>query len=222
MLHCLKSCDNIYFNGNFGGSNYFNPCITSACDLIIGLSNGGTCDAVLPVELIDFAVKAEKQGFIIEWATATEIDNKGFYVQMKKEGQEYFEDIDFIEGKGNSVNQNEYAYFYESDFDGGLYFRLVQEDFDGSLTYAPVRFAKLLIEQETKVFPNPVTQQEIKIKTNSIGANINIYDLSGKLVFNSEIVESLSSFSLPNLEAGYYIAEVIGSSEVFSTKILIQ
>jgi len=59
----------------------------------------------------------------------------------------------------------------------------------------------------TDVYPNP-GKDVLNIRTALQNAHVEIYDLSGKLIFNHEITGSITSINTENWPAGVYIWKV--------------
>jgi len=130
---------------------------TGDCDWIIG---EWICyEAYVPVELTSFTATSKLGNVILNWATATELNNQGFEIERKLDNS-VWERISFIEGYGTTTEPNEYSYI--DNVSGitatSLTYRLKQIDFDGSYEYSdevlvdnavPVDYA---LEQN---YPNP-------------------------------------------------------------------
>jgi uncharacterized repeat protein (TIGR03803 family) len=86
----------------------------------------------------------------LTWKTASEINNKGFEVEMSENGLAY-QKIAFVEGRGSSNTPIDYQLTTINQKDG--YYRLRQIDFDGKYSYSPVVFVEGV--NITKVYPNP-------------------------------------------------------------------
>jgi hypothetical protein len=84
---------------------------------------------LLPVELAYFRAKMENNKAVIEWATASEMDNDYFTVERSADGSS-FESIATIPGAGNSHSLLTYTYTDASPLAGTSYYRLTQTDFD--------------------------------------------------------------------------------------------
>jgi photosystem II stability/assembly factor-like uncharacterized protein len=100
-------------------------------------SNGGISKGVnlgLPVELLSFTASANYNNVVLEWSTATEINNKGFDVQRKVSGGE-FESIAFINGKGTTTEKQDYQFVDKNLSLGNYTYRLKQIDFDGTFNF---------------------------------------------------------------------------------------
>jgi hypothetical protein len=133
--------------------NFDAPTNTSFSEFIIGSTSGA-----LPITLLGLkgrrveGLRGEMTEEIrLEWSTASEINNKGFEVEMSDNGLAY-QKIAFIEGKGNSTTIQPYNHTTIQPYDS--YYRLKQVDFDGTFSYSPIVFVEGLVS-EVKVYPNP-------------------------------------------------------------------
>jgi len=100
----------------------------------IGLDNITAASQPVPVELTSFTAQAQDQIVILNWVTATELNNHGFEIQRKVvEGD--FATVGFIKGEGTTTNQKEYSYVDKNLVDGKYFYRLKQLDFSGIYEY---------------------------------------------------------------------------------------
>jgi hypothetical protein len=92
---------------------------------------------VLPVELTSFTATTSNNEVILNWSTATELNNYGFEIQRKILGNE-FATVAFLKGQGTTTQQNQYS-FADKNLDEGKYFyRLKQMDYGGQFSYSQV------------------------------------------------------------------------------------
>ena len=113
----------------------------------------GPCINVLPVTLLDFYGTPEDNSNLIEWATASEINNSFFLLERSSDGIE-FEEIAKITGGGNSTSLLKYQYQHQNPNDLE-YYRLKQVDFDGQFEYSKVIAINSMKEAIINIFPNP-------------------------------------------------------------------
>ena len=96
----------------------------------------------LPVTLTSFTGAWDKRQQVnIKWTTASEKSNKGFTIEFVNPCQPAtsFSRGDFVPSQSsNSVSQLNYSYGFPVTEGGTYYFRLYQEDFDGTKEYSPV------------------------------------------------------------------------------------
>jgi YD repeat-containing protein len=118
---------------------------------------------VLPVELLSFTGEKAENGNLLEWITASELNNKGFDVERSENG-ENFEKIGFVEGNGTTLEIQNYDYLDENVISELTYYRLKQIDFDGQFEYSNVVVIYQSIKKETvkvSFYPNPTRENQI-------------------------------------------------------------
>ncbi len=114
-------------------------------------------NSALPVELTSFTAVSAKGKVVLNWATATEMNNRGFEVQRKTDGAGEWAVVGFVNGRGTATTSNSYSYTDEFSGSGVVYYRLRQVDFDGQSAYSEAievsaTPATFTLEQN---FPNP-------------------------------------------------------------------
>ncbi|MBS1623559.1 MAG: hypothetical protein JST83_06040, partial [Bacteroidetes bacterium] len=112
---------------------------------IHGQNNNNT---PLPVTLLYLTADAIDNKYIdLDWATASEINNKGFAIERSTDGRE-FTQIGWVDGHGNSNTQLSYSYSDRTVQPGAVYYyRLRQVDFDGQFVYSEIVSASLIGEK---------------------------------------------------------------------------
>ncbi len=91
----------------------------------------------LPVELSSLTASSIKEGILLEWQTATEINNYGFEIQ-RAIANNNFETIGFVAGNGNSNSIKSYSFTDNYLSNEKLSYRLKQIDNDGKFVYSDV------------------------------------------------------------------------------------
>lgn len=117
-----------------------------------------TLSTPLPVELANFTVSKLNQSIILEWSTATEIQNYGFDIEKKYDNSDWHK-IAFIEGSGTSNTTHEYRYEDRNCNSGKYQYRLKQIDNDGTFKYFEsatiIMNATLSLYTLDQNYPNP-------------------------------------------------------------------
>lgn len=100
---------------------------------------------VEPVELASFEVTTLSNALRLDWKTATETNNHGFYVERRaKDTEGNWADITFQQGAGTSNQPRQYNYVDESVVTNTTYqYRLRQEDRDGSVSYSGTKEGRI-------------------------------------------------------------------------------
>lgn len=101
----------------------------------VGISSSGA----LPVELNSFTASYTAKGIILNWQTATEVNNFGFEVQRSEsdENQRNWIPLSFVQGHGTTSSPKDYFYT-DSELPSAnkIYYRLKQIDNDGTYAYS--------------------------------------------------------------------------------------
>ncbi|MEO8233144.1 MAG: sialidase family protein, partial [Ignavibacteriota bacterium] len=112
---------------------------------------------IVPVELTAFNASVNKNDVVLNWTTATELNNLGFDIQRKGKDNTY-QSVAFINGKGTTTETNEYS-FTDKTVDAGTYtYRLMQKDYDGTFAYSQEVEVEISLPLEYSLeqnYPNP-------------------------------------------------------------------
>ena len=93
-------------------------------------------DVIVPVELISFSAQAHKEKIILNWSTATELNNSGFDVERSLDSKEFLK-LGFVQGHGTTTQQQDYTFIDNNiNTQTKYYYRLKQLDNDGSFEYS--------------------------------------------------------------------------------------
>jgi hypothetical protein len=140
----------------------------------------------LPIELVSFIGRNANDKVLLNWKTATEINNYGFDIQRKSENAEW-QKIDFLAGSGNSNVPREYSYADKNPIAGNVQYRLRQIDISGQCKYYDAIEVAVAAPKEYKLMqnsPNPFNPTTaIKYQMPVAGfVTITIYDMLGREV----------------------------------------
>jgi len=91
----------------------------------------------LPIELLYFRAEAGEAGTLLEWATATELDNDYFTLERSADGR-HFDAIAEVDGTGTTYQRSTYDHLDRQAPAGLAYYRLRQTDFDGRFSFSQV------------------------------------------------------------------------------------
>jgi len=93
-------------------------------------------DRIISVELIEFKARTEKNYVMLEWKTATELNNYGFDIE-RKDSIISWQKIGFINGNGTSTTPKSYTFSDNIVKNGYKYkYRLKQIDINGDYKYS--------------------------------------------------------------------------------------
>ena len=185
---------------------------------------------IIPVELTSFTADVSNGVVVLNWSTATEINNQMFEIERRsKEGQ--FITIGYVEGYGTTTEPQEYSYMDNSVGTGIYYYKLKQIDYDGSFEYsdvvevevtAPIEFA--LYQNYPNPF-NPSTTINYQIPELS-NVTLKVYDVLGneiKTIVNEEKQSGIYNveFDATGLSSGIYLYRLQAGNFIETKKILL-
>jgi hypothetical protein len=190
-----------------------------------------TFDMPIPVELTSFNVSPVENGFVLNWSTATEINNKGFEIE-RKSGEQEWAQIAFVEGEGTTTEETKYSYKDKYLSTSGKYqYRLKQIDFDGSFEYSQtveVSLDPVISYELLQNYPNPfnpATQIRYAIPERT-KVSLKIYDILGNEIISlvNEIKEPgyyNVDFNAGKLSGGVYVFRLITDNFSSSKKMML-
>ncbi len=167
----------------------------------------------VPVELTSFTANTSDGKVVLNWQTATEINNSGFSIQRSSDNIS-FKEIAFIRGHGTTTDQSVYSYIDNSILSGKYYYRLKQVDFNGSFSYTSSIGVNIGIPKNFSLdqnYPNPFnpsTTIRFALPTNA-KVSIKLYNTLGQ-----EVVDILNN---EQLNAGVH--EKVFNASSFSSGV---
>lgn len=208
---------------------FFFAALSVHASIGVGESSAGT----LPVELVSFTANTNGDVVVINWTTATEVNNYGFEIQRTLSGSEVWETLGFVTGHGNSNSPNDYSFVDATDLSGAVSYRLKQLDTDGSFQYSSVIEVSTTLSKEFVLeqnYPNPFNPTTVisySIPTAS-HVSVMVYDVLGNLIStlvnrNQEASNYSISFDASNLSNGVYFYKIqAGSYSAIKKMILLK
>lgn len=178
--------------------------------------------SILPVELLYFTAKAQGSQSLLEWKTASEINNSHFEIERSNDAIQ-FEKIGEVAGSGNSNIEIHYQFTDELPISGINYYRLKQVDYDGAFEYSnivSVYFEDLL---SISVFPNPSSQQIfVQMKENRQDLRLQIFNITGQLLLESTLPkgDSRAAMDVSALPRGTYFVRVNGDQTILTQQFV--
>lgn len=170
----------------------------------------------LPVEMCSFGAVLNKRDVRLDWITCSEVNNRGFEIQRRVFNpftNDYFPWIrsGFVDGHGNSNEQQSYTYFDKKLAAGKYQYRLKQIDFNGNFEYHELTNpSELLVGTPVYAdlfqnYPNPsnpTSKVDFQIPFAS-KVSLKVYDITGREA--ATLIDA-------QMEGGYYTAEFNGAN----------
>lgn len=182
----------------------------------------------LPVTLINFEADCENGFTVLNWSTASEINNDYFVIEKSTDAINFFP-IANVQGNGNSNTMLSYTFTDDSPNYTTTYYRLKQVDFDGKFEYFNVVVSTCTADDNFSV-------NQLQLNDNNFGFTIStssnekltvyLYDYRGRIITQETIVVNEGnnpvSLSKLHLSDGIYMLNIVGEKNHFSTKVLKQ
>jgi hypothetical protein len=154
----------------------------------------------VPVELVSFNAVSENQGILLNWVTATELNNKEFEIQRSLNGKDFFT-LGFVKGNGTTTSPKSYSFLDSPGNSGEYFYRLKQLDFDGTSSYSEIVTADFILNSFglSQNYPNPFNPETvISFSIPDEGyLNLKIYNILGEQVdILSDGLVSSGSYSI--------------------------
>lgn len=174
---------------------------------------------VIPVELTSFIASVVGNSVQLQWATATETNNRGFEIQRGINNRD-LTTIDFVKGNGTTTEKQNYSYVDNTELTGSLFYRLKQLDFDGNYDYSKVvEVTRVVSYGLSQNYPNPfnpTTTITYSIPQNTF-VTLKIYNILGSEVaelVNGQVDAGVHkvNFNAYNFNSGVYFYTIKAGS----------
>jgi len=248
-IGCQDELDFAYFNGgndfgsimaaedevldpdNWAGEGGGSVTNTSAAynSSVAAFTSGS--NSILPVEWLSFKARVERSDVLLNWQTATEINNEKFVIEYSQDAR-YFQAIGEVAGRGFSNELAHYQFVHPNPQSGIHYYRLKQIDFDGEFEYSKI--VSVVIDRENsvaiKLWPNPSSDGNVQLEL--YGSNqqddciVQLFNSNGQLVHQVALPlekgENRLSFDWSHFSTGIYFVKLHVGNESLYHKIHLQ
>ena len=181
------------------------------------------CNSVTPVSLIDFTATPQKSDVLLQWSTASELNNNHFVVTKSYDGTS-FNAIGQVPGSGNSSTIKNYSFIDSTILRGTMYYRLLQVDNNGTTSDSKIVSVNMADANGAIVlYPNPYTNEtNLKVSAQDHEKiTIRIMTVTGVEVYSSNNHYTNETIVLGgNLPDGVYMLQVVTSDNVSTLRLV--
>ncbi|HEX5000896.1 MAG TPA: T9SS type A sorting domain-containing protein [Bacteroidia bacterium] len=220
--------------GGGGNSNYIDICGFLVWSAGNGTASGPITWSIgpLPVGWLGMdVVNKPDHSALVKWATASEVNNNFFTIERSRDGI-IFESIGQVSGHGTTSQFSQYAFTDHNPITGSSYYRIRQTDYDGRTSLSEITFFTLDPDLLSRilVYPNP-SAGPVYVKNNGSQKvnqwNIRVCNTLGKVVLDKQFDTPLTNQQAEiemqdNLPNGAYMVIIYTSSEIHSTRLILQ
>lgn len=197
------------------------------------LSSLTATNVPLPVELTSFTATSLKSKVMLQWKTATEVNNYGFQVERRQVSAESkWTSVGFVNGSGTTNVEHQYSYTDAGVSAGRYLYRLKQINNDGSFKY--IQDAEVEVGNMAQNFMlgqnypnpfNPSTNIAFDIPV-SAQVKIDVYNILGEQVaslFNGMKTAGhhTITFEASNFATGIYYYKMTAGDYVDIKKMIL-
>ncbi|RYM31450.1 T9SS type A sorting domain-containing protein [Brumimicrobium glaciale] len=178
----------------------------------------------LPIELTEFEVKKQDASAMVNWTTASELNNDYFDLERSTDGFN-FESISKLDGAGNSTHLINYNHLDRYPEAGISYYRLKQVDFDGKFSYSDIKSILFDDIGSLNIYPNPLnTGHDLMIASNQVISSIEIINETGQLIRSAKFDGKQNEVKLSNLSltSGFYFVKVYSDMNLEVEKLIVR
>lgn len=135
-------------------------------DFRITTANSATTP--LPIELVKFTADQMGDEILLQWTTASELNND-FFTIHKLNDKDGFDEVIRVKGQGTTNVEHNYSAMDANPKAGKNYYRLMQTDFDGRVSYSEIVAVNFDASGNAlKVYPNPVKQTYFTVQLKNL------------------------------------------------------
>ena len=179
----------------------------------------GSC-ASLPVNFSSFTATRKNKGIALTWETASELNNKGFYIE-RTINEDGWKEIGFIPsaaGEGNSSQPLSYTFNDLNPVAGLIQYRLKQVDINNSVKYSEIRTVTAEKQNNSiTVYPNPSSDGVVNVAfANQAMRDVFVSDAVGRIVKQYRNITN-TNLVIEKLTVGFYIIKVVNHSDESTT-----
>jgi hypothetical protein len=178
---------------------------------------------VLPVSWKSFTAELKTNNqVLLTWETGEEMNNKGYHIEHSGNGTDW-EEIGFKPGNAKPGG-SKYSLADGSRLNGKHYYRIRQEDLDGTSSYSEVRMIDIKSGRTIAMGPNPtknILHIQLQTGNGNDGSKAMLFDQSGRKLKEANLNAGVNSIDLHNFPSGNYLVKVVtGSGEVYLEKVV--
>ncbi len=181
----------------------------------------------LPVTLIEFTGAQKDDQVVLNWSTASELNNDRFEILRSLNGRD-FEQIGEISGTGTTTETQRYSYSDTPGFSGHYFYQLRQVDYDGTEDLSQVILVQFDTQSQSRISLFPVPSDNVlnvvfEDDLTDQNISIQIYSVTGKkldtqyILYGNRIVIDTN-----NISNGYRILKVSLNGLVSTHSIVIK
>jgi len=183
--------------------------------------NGGGVNQNQPLALVLQSFTADKLNAsqaLLQWNILSGSKTNRFIIEKSSDSIN-FTDIDSVNYSNGTYNYQ----YTDSLFSGINYYRLKIVDSSGNYQYSQIRAViKDANVTSIQIYPNPVVNRTLYVKTPVNCRSIQLCDLLGRIIITENTSGIYNTLPIPNITTGIYIVTVQTDNEKKVKKVFVQ
>ena len=182
--------------------------------------------SILPIKIINFHAFHLNGHINISWTNLIESEINYYELERSNDGI-HFVFAEKITAKNANAKQ-EYLLKDEHFKKGANFYRLKIVEKNGSISYSPIELVQIIMDEEIKVYPNPVTARHFTLYANVLPGRyaLQLFSSSGQMIWQKTIETIDGSIAenivLPLLAKGKYELILMNEKNRFTKSLMIQ
>lgn len=182
-----------------------------------------TLNNPLPVDWLNFTAFSKSPDNILQWEAIENSMTDLYFIQYSYDG-ETFTTFDEVKAQGEGTVSYELAH---KDVNAAkMYYRIKQVDFNGEVSFSPVRSVSAHSSVEVSAYPNPFSEQ-VLVELNgskNTEATIRLTSVTGQIIYDANIIidseHQVAEVSTASIQKGTYILTVTINDETQQLKLI--
>ncbi len=182
----------------------------------------------LPVELTSFTANVVDDKIILNWRTASELNNDFFEVH-RFTAPEQVKTLGRVRGNGTTAESVNYEFVDFSPIRGMAYYRLKQVDYDGRFEYSNVIRTEYDGGRSVKIFPNPGSGAMLSLHVGLEESPLHIAVLNAQgekittFYTDSTFTSGIQELKFdPPLSSGLYFVQIRSNTGIITRKWIVE
>jgi hypothetical protein len=187
VLECTAGVGASGLDAAFTGGGYV-PTLTirpNASSIFVAYDVTQTSSGVpLPVDLLSFEANLmNDKDVLVTWETASELNNDYFQVERIMEGEERFTSVGSLVPGAGTTSARQYYSLLDTEvswISPNAYYRLLQVDYDGTISYSDLEVVSFGRDNRILLYPNPTTGEVNILMTSKEDTKITVSNVFGQ------------------------------------------
>lgn len=169
--------------------------------------------SALPVQWQSFTAKKQTSNLVLlNWATTAEQDAQDFVVQHSTNAQNWRQ-IGVVAAAGNSIILNKYQFGHKQPTVGDNYYRLLQRDKNGSVSYSTVEIVQFANSNAAfTLASNTISNRQLRVNV-AIPTTLRLFTNNGQLLQQFRLTQGSHTLTLNECAKGIYFINALGKTE---------